>query len=215
MAGELVPFGKYRGQPVETLAADPEYTDWLAAQPWFRERHPNVYAVIVNHFKPPEDTPEHNALQARFLNEDFCLATAIVLGLDVVLANGARSILTEELDIKTSAHFEVQGWDVLLELEVTNLTSKAGRSHTLCVELKPTLGDDYPAVLRQMKGNYPRRVANTAALMIGNFTAKGATFEQVCTIFRNEDIKVVLWSEVEELLHSEGLSHVTIAQGGW
>ena len=29
---ELVPVGKYKGQPVEVLAADKSYCDWLAGQ---------------------------------------------------------------------------------------------------------------------------------------------------------------------------------------
>jgi uncharacterized protein (DUF3820 family) len=32
MAPNLVPFGKYKGQPVEVLAQDREYCDWLDAQ---------------------------------------------------------------------------------------------------------------------------------------------------------------------------------------
>ena len=36
---ETVPFGKYKGRPVEDLWADTEYLAWLEAQPWFRERY--------------------------------------------------------------------------------------------------------------------------------------------------------------------------------
>jgi len=40
MTGDIVPFGKYKGQPVEALQGDPAYADWLAAQPWFlRQGH--------------------------------------------------------------------------------------------------------------------------------------------------------------------------------
>src|SRR5712671_7625107 len=71
MTGEVIPFGKYRGQPVEILAADREYVDWLTAQPWFRERYGNIYTLIVNNFGEPAETPEHNTLQALFLDERF------------------------------------------------------------------------------------------------------------------------------------------------
>ena len=30
---ELIPFGKYKGQPVEVLAQDKGYVEWLTAQP--------------------------------------------------------------------------------------------------------------------------------------------------------------------------------------
>jgi hypothetical protein len=68
----IVPFGKYRGQPVEALAADRDYCDWLMGQAWFHERYGNVYTLIANNFAEPSETPEHNALQARFLDQDFC-----------------------------------------------------------------------------------------------------------------------------------------------
>lgn len=74
----LVPIGKYKGQPIEVLAEDKQYTDWLVAQPWFRERYGNLYAVIINNFCEPSDTPEHNALQARFLDDRFRLKFASV-----------------------------------------------------------------------------------------------------------------------------------------
>ena len=33
----VIPFGKYKGRPVEALAQDREYSDWLTGQAWFRE----------------------------------------------------------------------------------------------------------------------------------------------------------------------------------
>jgi hypothetical protein len=38
MMSELIPFGKYKGQPVEVLAQDKQNAEWLTAQPWFRVR---------------------------------------------------------------------------------------------------------------------------------------------------------------------------------
>jgi hypothetical protein len=70
---KLIPFGKYKGQPIEVLAEDKQYADWIVAQPWFRERYGNLYAVIINNFCEPSETPDHNALQARFLDDDFRL----------------------------------------------------------------------------------------------------------------------------------------------
>jgi len=46
--GEVVPFGKYRGQPVEMMMADASYCEWALAQPWFRERFAALFAIIVN-----------------------------------------------------------------------------------------------------------------------------------------------------------------------
>jgi hypothetical protein len=69
---KVIPFGKYKGQPVEALTQDREYTDWLMGQAWFRERYANYYTLIVNNFGEAAETPEHNAAQAEFLDEGFC-----------------------------------------------------------------------------------------------------------------------------------------------
>jgi len=57
--------------------------------------------------------------------------------------------------------------------------------HTLRIEIKPSMGDDYPAVLRQMKGNYCN------VLYLGSFEARGATLDQVKKLFRTADILVL------------------------
>jgi len=67
----IIPFGKYNGQPVDVLQADPGYCQWLMSQDWFRERYSTINTLIVNNFTKPEDTPEHNTLQAKFLDDDF------------------------------------------------------------------------------------------------------------------------------------------------
>lgn len=60
MAGEdkNVPFGKYKGRPIELMLSDRQYCEWAAAQPWFRERHPTIYQIIV-HGTEAQETPEH------------------------------------------------------------------------------------------------------------------------------------------------------------
>jgi hypothetical protein len=70
-SSKLVPFGKYKGQPIEVLAQDRDYCDWLMEQDWFRTRFQPIYTVIVNNFGEPSETPEHNRLQAKFTDPDF------------------------------------------------------------------------------------------------------------------------------------------------
>ena len=70
MSAELITFGKYKGQPVEVLANDKKYTDWLMAQEWFRTGHVQLYNLIVNNFCEPSDTPEHNRMQADFMKTE-------------------------------------------------------------------------------------------------------------------------------------------------
>jgi hypothetical protein len=71
MAADLIPFGKYKGQPAEALASDREYCAWLLAQAWFVQRYPQVHTLVINNFGEPSETPEHNALQIRLLDETF------------------------------------------------------------------------------------------------------------------------------------------------
>ena len=51
----VVPFGKYRGQPIDVLRQDQDYLNWLAAQDWFRQRYAALYATLV---AEPTETPE-------------------------------------------------------------------------------------------------------------------------------------------------------------
>jgi hypothetical protein len=68
---KLIPFGKYANQPVEVLQNDPQYVQWLTSQPWFQDRYPAIFNVVINKFGEDEETPEHNRLQAKFLDEGF------------------------------------------------------------------------------------------------------------------------------------------------
>lgn len=283
-SGKVVPFGKYRGQPVEALQADRDYVDWLLAQAWFRERYQPIYQIIVNNFGEANETPEHNRLQARFLDEAFCRRLLAALQwLPAVAGVGfvnerRRALLQHGLlqsqdrveklikpsrdeeswwqpqsaeehekletkiaaaqekrlgelaaveakiegceaklalavsvvpDIRIATEFEFHGWDVRLgavaavpEDVLTTVFAEVGLSEKeylgpatprtgleVLVELKPALGDDYPAILRQMKANRDRveRAARDSyaghadhkILVFDQFTAAGADAAQV------------------------------------
>jgi hypothetical protein len=72
---QIVPFGKYRDQPIESLLADRGYVEWLMNQPglvaMLQAKYPAVYNIITIGAPASDDTPEHNKLQAMFLNRDF------------------------------------------------------------------------------------------------------------------------------------------------
>jgi hypothetical protein len=53
------------------MAADESYVQWLLAQDWVKAKYGNFYTLIVNNFTEPDETPEHNALQALFLDDAF------------------------------------------------------------------------------------------------------------------------------------------------
>jgi hypothetical protein len=72
-----VPFGRYKGRPVEEMLADGAYMAWLEAQPWFRERFGHLRTAKEQ--DAMSRTPVHNRLQVLFLDLDylgaFCKAT--------------------------------------------------------------------------------------------------------------------------------------------
>lgn len=94
MTGEIIPFSKYRGQPIEVLQVDRQYAEWLVAQQWFRERFVNIYNVVVNKFTTEEaaETPEHNSLQVLFLDKMF-LANVV----EIAFPGLIQKILTDRL----------------------------------------------------------------------------------------------------------------------
>lgn len=86
MSGEIVPFGKYKGKPLEAMLADTDYCEWLQGQEWFGSRYAEFKTVIINQGDVPSDTPEHNAFQARFIDDDVCLAVWWLVGSQNVMA---------------------------------------------------------------------------------------------------------------------------------
>jgi hypothetical protein len=74
-------------------------------------------------------------------------------------------------------------------------------------ELKPTLSDDYPCVLRKMKaqieltrkdGTFGADYKHRYILLIGTFTSVNVSKEQLITIFNQSNIKVMFTDELFE-----------------
>jgi len=154
----IVPFVKYQGQPVETLLADQNYLQWVTSQPglmaMLQARHPAVFNIITIGAPTTDDTPEHNKLQALFLEADFqCAFIEIVLGKSVY-------VIAQEAAIAA-------------------------------IELKPHIGDDFPAVLRQMKRN------GATVLVIGSFESISCTLEQVQGIFGER--KIITLAQIQAI----------------
>jgi uncharacterized protein (DUF3820 family) len=221
---KVVPFGKYKGQPIEVLAQDRQYLDWLTAQDWFRDRHAGIYTLIVNNFTEASETPDHNALQVLFLDNAFCdrfiafldpdwkaRAERLLSGdINTVLnrltgeqrwSNGERKseieasinrLKTAKRELWFSREFEVgRGVDVALQGYIGIDDGDCRGSGQYRIELKPSVGDDYPAILRQM------RASHSNVLLTRDYTGAGATEEQFVKTFATADIKVVFLRDVE------------------
>ena len=228
----VVPFGKYKGQPIEVLAQDRPYLDWLTAQDWFRERYSGIYTLIVNNFTEPAETPDHNALQVLFLEDAFCAQFVTVLEpqwLSESLRqirdrnNDARRGILDRLNqtwtpktektklaadlvkplhvdwtVKFERQFEQHGCDVILN-GLLRTTDRSGGYflYNSIIEIKPTVSDDYPAILRQM--HTMRRVVGGGRLILftERYAGVGATEAQFIKTFATSGIKVIFRRDVE------------------
>ena len=102
------------------------------------------------------------------------------------------------------SEFEVHGWDVAYEVRVSFPKSRTDMFHFL-IECKPTMGDDYPAVLRQMENQWDRysdrgmqaRRDYDLICVVGEYTGRGATWEQVQQIFDSKGFKLILESDID------------------
>lgn len=201
MPENIIPFGKYKGQPIEVLQQDRKYCDWLMAQDWFRTQYSQFNTVIINNFQEPSETPEHNKIQAMFTDESFCRK---FLRLFIKCSGGYTEYLEDTgwvkyfndistLDI-SNVQYEVNGVDVVLGFKSIAFNEDRSKQNYSCgslnIEIKPELGDDYPAVLRQMKSN------ESYILLTGAVTATGATLEQIRKIFKSGNKEIVTLSDV-------------------
>lgn len=150
-AGEVVqgdqlwPFGKYQGQPIDRVMADHSYLEWVLNQPWFAEDYARLHGLIVNFGNEAQDSPEHNAFQIRFLEEEMRLAVARRLGfeeLDGEFCGKQKAIARrigrelncriheKESPLRVSAvKFEESGWDVAFDILPASYVAFIDASH--------------------------------------------------------------------------------------
>lgn len=150
---ETIPFGKYKGKPMEVLAGDPAYCEWIQSTPGVADRFPQVVNFIVNNFGEPAETPEHNEFQARLLDPGFRSA----------LVTTAWPMLKV---LKSAVIFESSGFDALVTFGYEKEVEDVYES-TVGIELKPVIGDEYPAVLRQVRSAQERNNAVINSERIG------------------------------------------------
>src|SRR4029079_4299447 len=273
----ILPFGKHKGKTVaELLAVDPQYADWVSAQAWVAERFAELHSAIISRGAGVDDSPEHNAIQGRFLDPLFRTGFLRVVRGWEITSHGATLVtwikdtreapirklsekikeqetrvgwkkeelakykfppyppgshavnlqthvkeltmsideskteidrIRKEIDvlddpgnfppvIGSDVTFETRGLDVLIKGWVRLTTShgeKEGRAlRDVKTEIKPTIGDDYPTVIRQM------RRLEADVLVAGMYTGRGVSEPQMREMFRMSGITVVFVQEIEE-----------------
>ena len=167
----LVPFGKYKGQPITNLLNDNKYLEWCKNQEWFKN-FPIIYNICVNQtittINPNSKTPEHNKLQNLFLEQE---------NVEKLLRHIYKKFKYRQNVSYLDAKCEFEGvfnWDIIIDnLSFTKLKCNCNwndkSEDDICeckyendddydyglsniyIEIKPLLGDDYPCVLRKMK----------------------------------------------------------------
>ena len=203
----IVPFGKYKGQPIEVLAQDPQYVEWMVGQGWFKDKYPQFYTVIINNFQEPSDTPEHNALQAMFLDDELCLKLS---------SRSYPTTAREKLMLNRihSKQFEVDGIDIIITYyswaygEYSGVRN--GRYQTwnewhpdhyqVAVEVKPSIGDDFPAILRQASRMFGvrGRDIDSVCVVFRDFVATSVRLEQVRAMFNASSVLLFSLDEIQQ-----------------
>lgn len=250
--GNVVPFGKYKGQPMEVLRTDPEYTQWALDNGVISEtKYRNVYIFLTGQQGESHDTPEHNRYQVLFLeplfagdvfdelfpgrrelsavserqtrlkcmradaesrvsdwkSRRFMCSSPAEHAAEVAKAEADLADVPRQLEILRASPVEVD--EVEVEFEVSDVVDGYGnriRDHRsgkvmqyggpadvqlrclgerVRIEIKPSMGDDYPAVLRQMKAS------RCNVLYLGSYNGSGATLDQVKKLFQMSGIVVM------------------------
>lgn len=249
MEENIIPFGKYKGKPIETLATDKEYTQWLLAQSWFREKNINLYNVVINNFREPENTPEHNKMQIKFLDLDYRLKFAFYIdnsffkyNIETINSEIQNKLISSEIskEIATalknpdtfigiqnkflleSNNPQFEKIDVAFNLKYgTEIGYRVKKNDIYSsnssyiydlklykelyfeIEIKPTISDDFPSILRQMKASMPVSNNKVSILFVNNYTGISATKEQLIQYFKTQGYLVIFESEIESIILPE------------
>ncbi len=197
------PFGKYKGQPLEAALEDKEYIEWLINQSWFLEKHKSIHTLIINNFQEPSDTPEHNILQALFLDKHF-IEKFLYLYFSVFARlrnmkdfNSAYKPLIDNLVIG-KCDFEVAGYDVIVYCKIEYDGEKHGfvleelkpDRNSIPIEIKSSVGDDYPSILRKI------HAMKVKALFLEHYKGKGVPKDTFVKIFESQRIPVIFKDQI-------------------
>jgi hypothetical protein len=211
-AENVVPFGKYKDRPVDAMMEDQKYLQWLLAQPWFSDNYPQIYTIVVNQGVEPVDSPEHNAMQAKFLELELCekVVAAYFPTPDEWLAVSRKwadaacpkqanlerigEVFFEKDNIDVSFHFHTHRRRSVYKGQ--EFDEYAYNYAQFYLELKPTMGDDYPSVLRQMQRYQSQKPGGFWVLVIGAYTGTSVTHDQVLRIFAMSKIKVLTMPDI-------------------
>lgn len=182
----ILPFGKHKGKTVaEVVETDPQYVDWVTSQGWLADRFAELYSAFITKGAQSDETPEHNDLQRLFLNVTFQVAVAMAAGLSIDIYPDDCKFEFRGIDFAYNVH----GYPDMRNRGIINYSGVG-------VEIKPSLGDDYPAVMRQM-ARLSTPSLNCQILLIKDYCGKGATLDEVRAMFDMNGRVLITLKEVK------------------
>jgi hypothetical protein len=237
----VVPFGKHKGATVaELLTKDPQYAEWVIAQGWVAERFAELHAAIATRGAASDDSPEHNAIQVRFLDETFRVSALLALRrprlfsqavakrkdlawreyesvyaikrklelssyhtakeIQAELASqleaaeaALEAVLLRPVHLFTEVAFEIRGIDVIVgwDFSQDQTTTRRGAENECKIEIKPTMGDDFPSVMRQMGRLGSRN------LVLGSFSGASVSEPDMRRMFQANGIEVASVRDID------------------
>jgi hypothetical protein len=105
--------------------------------------------------------------------------------------------------LKIKTIFEEYGWDVIIQSNDSECKSDCLayndcdiKIDKIAIEIKPYVGDDYPAILRQMKMTQIHPYCQ--CLVYENFNAIGATIDQLKSVFASSGFMVFSFDDIKK-----------------
>jgi uncharacterized protein (DUF3820 family) len=201
----LMPIGKYKGKSLEVVAADSKYCEWLVQQDWANERYGHIIQFISNGAQENQETPEHNRIQALFLDRDFRLKVARLAFPDYAVSEVGEDVEFEHCGMDCAFSARIGKTSLGKDAEGEDWWSYIVR--TLFIEIKPSVSDDYPVVMRQMKTarsiiasqGIGQSGARLQVLYTEKITSKHLTEAQIIAMFAAGKIVVVTKAMVDAI----------------
>lgn len=186
----LVAFGKFGNLTFEQLATtQPGYVKWLFSQDWFENKYTALFEYLVGLGLQPKSTlsssgeiSTHNEYQARFIPSREELSELV------------QRILGEHQIIGVTFEHLCNA-DIVVEALVPKNTKwfTSSKKVVLLIELKPSVSNDYPEILRQIRSQH-----RAYTVLCGeSVKIKQALVTQRYTGVTNIDVVNEMFGEVE------------------
>jgi hypothetical protein len=162
----IVPFGTYKGKSVTELLADKKKVQWYIDNN-ILQKYPTIYNIVVHQTivsnNSASKTPEHNSMQNMFLDDEKC--NKIIKKIHKIpkkyVFKGGRCEFEGDYNwdviFKGGYYNKYKGKcshpeddDCIADCYYNGDTKDYDLPDTY-IEIKPSIGDDYPVVLRKMK----------------------------------------------------------------